>query len=331
MGTAIITTLGLKVALKDNNKIGEAIIKGARNVSFLALGLGAVPKIFTYVMSALNWIVDEVKGTLSSKHITKSAYITEVSQFLQDALYIKGILEVQAVRSLTVCVKFMERFAQMKKLRSRIVELSDHSALRTEFSKRCQVMTEMFPVVKAAAVMHYGQAEICHIQFWSVAPGVGKTDLQSQIEKMAQKEFYKMEVITAEQMGLRQKKYVEQSPYPLQDNLDHNDAYYDQAYALIDEDTVMTNPDGEQIIAKMQMLSGNPTLSKQADLSSKGRLFRLKLVLSNTNNAYLRPHNMATPAALHRRRILYKVTVNPLYGKLVDNEYAIDELSLIHI
>jgi hypothetical protein len=325
LGTTLVATLGLKVAMKDNNKIGEAIIKGARNVSFLALGMGAVPKIFTYVMSALNWLVDEVKGTLSKKHITKAEYIKEVSTFLQEALYIKGILEVQAVRSLTVCVKFMERFATMKKLREKILDLSDHPTLRMEFSKRCQVMIELYPVVKAAAVMHYGQAEICHLQFWSSVPGIGKTDLQHLVMETVQKDFHEMELITAEQMGIRQKRYIEQSSYPLQDNLDHNDAYYDQSFAIIDEDSVMMNPDGAQIISKMQMLSGSPTLSKQADLSGKGRLFRLKLILSNTNNAFLKPHHMPTPSALHRRRILYKVTVNPKYGVLDESksEYTI--------
>lgn len=325
----LATVLGLTVAKgKSRDSIGETIINGARNVSFIAMGLTAMPKIFSYVLSAVNWVVDEVKSKICKKHETKTAYIERVSNWLSKTLYAKGLTELKLVRSAAACNEFFANYIEMQQLQEKHSLLSQDSYLRTEFSKRVTLMTELFPVATSASIILYGQHEVFHVQFTS-GPGYGKTDLSDQVMSMLQEELRGLEEETAKAAGVKRTNFSS-GLYPLNDTLKHNDMYFGQNFGYLDEDKVFKNSDPEAVVSKMMMLSGFPCISQQASLSDKGRMFQIRVLVSNTNNPYTNIDNMINKDALHRRRQLFRVRLKTEYQKIVDGKTCVDDEKILN-
>lgn len=325
----LATVLGLTVAKgKSRDNIGETIINGARNVSFIAMGLTAMPKIFSYVLSSINWVIDEVKAKICKKHETKTAYIERVSNWLSKTLYAKGLTEMKLVRSAAACNEFFANYIEMQQLQEKHHLLCQDSYLRAEFSKRVTLMTELFPVAQSASIILYGQHEVFHVQFTS-GPGYGKTDLSDQVMTMLQEELRGLEEETAKAAGVKKTNFSS-GLYPLNDTLKHNDMYFAQNFGYLDEDKVFKNSEPDAIVSKMMMLSGFPCISQQASLTDKGRMFQIRVLVSNTNNPYTNIDNLINKDALHRRRQLFRVRLKEEYSKTENGKKTVDDEKILN-
>jgi len=330
VAVVIATVLGVKVAMNsDKNSVGNQITQGLRNLSFYGLGLAAMPKIFQYFMGIANWIVEKAKELLNKDYLSKDRYIKKLTDWLKKTNYCKGVTEQQFVRNTTFTAEFFENFIEMRYLLEKDTLLMGMSDLKVAWGKRVQLMNELFPVASSAMQIALGSHEIFHVQLTS-QPGYGKTDMSNQLLESLKATFNKLEDETAKSIGMV-KKHFSSGKYPFKETLNHADMYYGQNFATLDEDYVFNNPSQEQIVDKMFLLSGFPCISQQASLADKGRMFDIKVMLSNTNNPYMRPQNMINPAALHRRRHLFRVKLKDEFAMegANANEYIIDEKKII--
>lgn len=320
--------LGLKVAQgRSKENIGETIINGARNLSFLALGLAAIPKIYSYVLSAIHWVVDEAKTYIYKDHETKNKFIQRVSTWLSKTMYAKGLTELKLVRSATACNEFFANYVEMMKIKEKFHMLSEESFIRTEFSKRVTLMNELLAVAKAASIILYGQHEVFHVQFMS-SPGYGKTDLADQVMHMLKDELKILEEEAAKMVGI-QKTHYSSGTYPMNDTLKHNDMYYGQNFGYNDDEKIFKNATEDSVVSKMMMLSGFPCISQQASLNDKGRMFELRVLVSNTNNPYTKIDNLINNDALNRRRNLFRVRLKKRYEIKDGSKSAVNDKQIL--
>lgn len=330
VAVAAALALGVKVA-SSNDKlcIGNQIINGMRNLSFIGLGVAAVPKIFKYAMAVINWIVEKAKELLNKDYLSVDRYIKKVTDWLKTTNYCRGVTEHQFVRNTTFTARFIEKFIEMRELITNEVLLFDMTSLKMAFGKRVELMTQLYPIAVSSMQIALGNHEIFHIQLTS-QPGYGKTDLCQQLLKTLEADFRKLEGETAKAIKMPRENFST-GVYPIKETLNYNDMYYGQNFALLDDDYIFSNPPLEQITDKMFLLSGFPCISHQASLSDKGRLFDIKVMLSNTNNPYMRPQNMLNPQALHRRRYLFRVKLKQRYAKSgpSDNEWVVDNEKIV--
>lgn len=342
--TALVATLGLPSLTGTTNSIGSRVVQTARNVSFLALGLSALPKIYECAMNVFNFVYDYAKALVVKNHTTAIGNVKKITDWLKTSFFVSGFTEKVLVRKLDQCFFFMDKYLEMLELRSVLPQIKDPS-LRLEFNNRCRVMEKIYPVAASAIRIAVGQLEVFHIQLYSDAVGVGKTDLAGQVMKMTAQAFEEEEANLRSKMGFKPSFYdrvieevsregsekvskMQSNLYPLNDQLKHNDMYFGQHYVYSDEESVMSNTEGDIISQKMMLLSGLPCISQQASLTDKGRMFEIKVLVSNTNNPFAKMAHMLKPQALWRRRELFKVEIRPEVCKKLDGNDVIDEEKL---
>jgi len=309
--TVLLGAFGFKSAT-DKKSLGNDIIQGARNISFLALGLTAIPKIFEVVMKIVNYCIDHVKGVFVSDHKTQHAICLEVEDFLKKADYHEGISEKIFCRCVTTNLHFLSHYKQGLELEKKVMSI-EPPALKLEFKQKMNLMKKLYPIHNSAMRLLVGQREIFHVQNFSTMPGVGKTDVSKQVFSVVQDAFDTEENYINKALGEKQKepRTMLSDVYPMNDQLNHEDMYYGQGYGYLDEESVFVEPDKDALIGKMTLLSGQAKISNQAALNDKGRILELKVLVSNTNNPFVEFKGMITPAALWRRRCLFKVEVKP--------------------
>lgn len=307
--TVLLSAFGVKSAM-DKKSLGSEIIQGARNVSFLALGLTAVPKIFEVIMKIVNYCVDHVKAIFISDHQTEHTICLEVAEFLKRADYHEGISEKIFCRCITTNLHFLSHYKQGLELEKKIMKI-EPPALKLEFKQKMSLMKKLYPIHNSAMRLLVGQREIFHVQNYSAMAGVGKTDVSKQVFAVVQNAFDIEENYINKALGekLNEPRSMLSDVYPMNDQLNHEDMYYGQAYGYLDEESVFTEPDKDTLIGKMTLLSGQAKISNQAALNDKGRILELKVLVSNTNNPFVEFKGMITPSALWRRRCLFKVEV----------------------
>lgn len=322
--TAFLASFGIPLTKMKYENVGELVVKSARNMGYLAIGLSALPKIFENIMKVLYFVHDYLKEKFVANHQSEYSYLREVEKWIMECIYLKGVSEKIFVQDLDSCLGFITHYNQMIKLRTDNYKIKDVN-LRSEFNSRVQIMVELYPTVQSCIRIMLNQREIFHVQLYSEKPGVGKTDLSRQLIDMIAKSLREEENKLAATIGLKVKppRTTDLDIYPLNDVLKHNDLYYGQHYGYVDEEGVNKNVDPDTVVQKMQLCSGFPCISQQAALTDKGRVFELKVLVSNTNNPWLVPDGMLKPQALWRRRELFEVICNPIYlteGKIDENK-----------
>lgn len=307
MTTAVVAALGLTPFKDSHTSLGEKVIKSARNISFLALGAAALPKLFESIMKVISFIQDQAMGLFKDGHKTTIQLHTEVENWLKTAMYVEGMAPFLFVSSLDFNIKFLKDWVEMVRLQKEAPRIKA-LGLGIEFRDRVKIMNKLYPICDSAIKLLIGQNEIFHVQLWSETCGVGKTDLAQTVMKALALEIEKEEMATKTQLNLKSEP-IKPAMYPMNEALKHNDLYYGQQIGYMDETNVFSTTDPEMTIMYMQMLSGCTTISQQAALNDKGRVFDFRCLVSNTNNAYTTIAGMTRPTALFRRRNLFRISL----------------------
>lgn len=316
---------------KSSERVGTKICQGMRNVSFFALGMAAIPRIFTTVIGIWDWVKSKILKLVKKDYKEKIAISDEIKNWLEESVFSSVYTPIVMFQDHAVCVRVMDAYRKGKAIQPR-AHTCGNSMLISTFTNQLKVVEELQSKAYSAALMNLQLREIFHIQLTSDAVGIGKTDLAHTLIKTIKEGFKACDDKIIRQLGYEPLQLTSSAlgsgVYPMQENLKHADNYYNQAYAFIDEDTVFYDMDQDSILSKMSLLSGTPQISQQAALGDKGRMYTLEALISNTNNPFVKPQGMIKPEALWRRRNLFSVRVNPKYltNDLID-EVKIKEVN----
>jgi len=198
--------------------------------------------------------------------------------------------------------------------------------IRINFVAQGKIFLSRAEKVHVALINMFPADEIFHVQFYS-QPGLGKTDLAHGVIDKLTKANIGADLDRAGTMqgpvakSLLSSAVFQSSPitskYSYNENLKFMDGYYGQTALFVDDTNVFSNTDPENIIQFMYICSGNTVLANMADISEKGRPIDSKIMVSNTNNPWIKPQYMADPTALWRRRILVRVRPIPELEKML--------------
>jgi len=308
--TALLVALGITKSKHSEDKIGIDIVQTMRNISFISLGLVAVPKIFQNVIGILTWVMDHVKGLFLESHQVKSEKHRQVADFISKVTIIPGLSEYTLMLDVGFIFKVLSWAAEIKEINEFIMEIEPTLAVNYRIAAN-QVL-KILPLAISAMTMTCKQREPFHLVFYSSKAGVGKTDLGNSTLRMIQEAMKKNEENIAKTTGYPYSAANDRGAfYPLNDTLSHCDNYYGQEFAILDDSFLTKEIDPDVLTTKIMMFGQNPTMTRQADLSSKGRMFSLQAVVSNTNNSHPEPLGLAVKTALWRRRLLVEVEVRP--------------------
>lgn len=329
MATTLLVMLGFSPIIGSKESLGNKIASGMRNISFVSLGLLALPKIFENVLKVIDFVQDHVKKVFCKDHKTKIEKQKGITDWLAACQYAPTVTPKLFVRDLDVCLEFMSNYGRMLEIKKDAVHISNLT-IAVEFRNRCKIMEELHPTCVSAVRIILGQREIFHVQLFSSNCGIGKTDAAIGSLAILKQTLQDEENKIRQQLGLDVDKNAKHlsDVYPLSETLKHNDMYYGQEFGYIDEIGVFNNPDADTIINTMVLMSGFPCISQQAALTDKGRIFELKCLISNTNNPWNAPKGMNTPQALWRRRNLFEVSIKPQYQKKSGTEITIDDAKI---
>lgn len=293
--TSILVVLGYSTWNAKNKslaEIGLGVVQSSRNLHYLTMGLAAVPKIFTMAMGAVDWAIGKVSNMCGKKYDSKDNVERDVLEWLRKTAMIRpGFIEGAMAHTFSIALWVDQMYMEGLILERKITKCENH--LQNTFFQKMRHLAEVYPKAKALQAIHSGIPEPMHVQMWG-DPGIGKTDLALSTLKRVGKVFTD-----------------DPSIYPLNEFLTHADSYYGQKLLYIDDDNMFKNTPPEHVMQKLYLFSGGTLIANMASLSDKGRVFNAMLVVSNTNTPLPIPDGMYKPEALHRRRFLVKVVVDP--------------------
>lgn len=306
-------TLAVPVFSSDKKSIGATIIQSARNMSFLAAGLLAVPKIFTNIVAMFQWVFDQAKSLYKEKHKTKMTLNAEVVNWLANTAIFTTSVAYNFVRSPELCIEYQKLYQTAINIRKREIDLEIN--ILNAFRNRFREFSTFYEPIRTSILTNFGIQEVFHVQLYG-DPGCGKTDVSDHLMKTLMKVFQDEEiklgiVDPTSAFGILSRYQAFGGVYNMNETLAHMDGYFGQHFIKMDDCNIFRSLDPEVFINQIMMVSGTATIMPQADLNSKGRVFTGKVLVSNTNNPFIKPSNMETPQALWRRRKLFKVSVKP--------------------
>lgn len=318
-GTVLISCFGLTPfsQSKPGQCFGERIVQSARNISFLAMGLVALPKIYENIIKVFYGVIDYAKEIFCENHLSVISYHRKVEEWLKKAAYSETASKSHLVSSLDAVITFFHYYGEMQELKKRETEIRS-PVLMQQWTKRCKVIEDLYQIALSAGRIMLGNREIFHIQLYSKDGGVGKTDAATNLLTALKSEYITYENDMRRKIGLNSSRTPDHfaDTYPLKETLNHSDMYYGQRFGYIDEDLVNSAVDPDKVLDKMTLLSGFPAISQQASLADKGRIFEIQVLLSNTNNPTLPIKDMMNLPALFRRRHLIRVDIRPEVAKV---------------
>lgn len=313
IATILLGKLSYDVASKEKSKdYGEKIIAVARNMSFLALGLGSVPKIISHCAALIKFVIDYAKKFFVKAHVTEIEKINKLKDFLKNAYYSKSHSPTIFAKNPVHCFEFMKDYIKLKEMSALAIELRDTVAAHALKDLK-STMDQLYTIVRTCIRMFTSNLEPFHIQFYSKIPGVGKTDMTDRVVRTLKSELSKISLELNRPEAIMN-DFGSDVMY-FNDNLSYADAYYYQRFAVFDEINVFKTIDPESIIQKMIMFSGNPCMANKASLEDKGMLYDLRAVISSTNTAYPEIEGMFNKDAYLRRRKLFSVRIKSKYMK----------------
>jgi hypothetical protein len=326
-----LVALGIGTVFKLSSRnynydiVGKSIIETMRNLSFVGGGMMMVPKIYQMFISITKWIVDEVKGLVIKDHVTKYDLNRKALDWLkQIAPYISESVLKILPKSPDLCLSWLTLEKEYTSISQRCIDLDKE--IRINFVAQGKIFLSRAEKVHVALINMFPADEIFHVQFYS-QPGLGKTDLaHGVIDKLTQANIGADLDRAGTMQGpvaksLLSSAVFQSSPitskYSYNENLKYMDGYYGQTALFVDDTNVFSNTEPENIIQFMYICSGNTVLANMADIAEKGRPIDSKIMVSNTNNPWIKPQYMADPTALWRRRILVRVRPIPELEKLL--------------
>lgn len=310
LGAALVTALGVKSVITPT-KIGELIVKSAKNIHYLTLGVIAIPKLFSNFVAVVHWASDYVKAFFIKKHQTKHQLTKKIEDWVdRTRMFHAGVTEPVMASSVSVCHQVISEYLVGS-------ELSPHfrllePPLRIECSKRLLDLGMLYTKATTYSRIQAGAKEPFHVQFHG-APGCGKTDLTRAVSRELSKHMK-----------------IDPAEYPYNENLSHMDGYAGQKVAIVDETNASNTVDSNNLMKWLMICSGAPHIAQMADLGEKGRLVEFELILSSTNTPYPKLKDVNCLDALYRRRVLIGVRVRPefLDDNQQVNDVAIEEAGL---
>jgi hypothetical protein len=326
-----LVAMGIGTAFKLSTKnyncniVGNGIVETMKNLSFIGGGMLMVPKIYQMFVGIVKWIVDEVKGLVIKDHITKYNmnkkaidWLKQITPFISDT-----VLKILP-RSPDLCLSWLMLEKEYASIYARSTDLDKE--LRIAFTAHAKIFLSRSEKVHVALVNMFPADEIFHVQFYS-KPGMGKTDLAHGVIDTLTKTDTNVNIDRAMTMeGEVQRSLITSAifkdntfsdTYSYNENLKYMDGYYGQMALYLDDTNVFTNTPAEQIVQLMYICSGNTVLANMADVAEKGRPIDSRIMVSNTNNPWMKPQYMADFDALWRRRILIEVVPVPELAELI--------------
>lgn len=324
LASSTILYLGFDSFKMPTKDVGKKIIESFRNVSYISAGITALPKVYDVIFMVYNYCLDHIKSIFKRDHKTVLEKHRVVREWLTSAVYCENITPKLLTRDVGSILGFFKDHVEMQRIKLWIFDVKDYN-LQRAFTEQRKLMEKLYPIARSAARILLGGIEPFHVQLYSQQSGIGKTDVNAQIVKVVRQVIEEEANLIRHTLGLEPNPSRLQSNdlYVLQDNLDHCDMYYGQTVAIQDESNITNQVEVDEILMKMNLFSGNPVITKQADLSSKGRMFELECVISNTNNAFTQPDGLLRPDTLWRRRLLFEVKVKDKYCVMDNNSNSV--------
>lgn len=325
---AIAVAIGVAFRLPNNynlNIVGNGLVQTMKNLSIVGGGALMIPKVYTFLVAAVKWVVDEVKGIVLQKHVTKYQLNVQVTHWLRDAaVFMPDQVNVLLARNPDLCALWLQQEDTHAYLLTRTMDMNRE--IRIEFNRVSKTFMTRAERVHNALIQMFPVDEIFHVQFVS-DPGLGKTDVADSTIKNLNKSLALGEIDRASTLGpelskaLISRAILNYSSIPdkhnYNDNRKYMDGYVGQTALYGDDLNMFKNSDPDKIVEQIFICSGNTVTANMADLSEKGRPISSKIFVSNTNVAFPKPDGMLVPGALWRRRLLVQVVPVPDLAKLL--------------
>ncbi|UHK03083.1 MAG: RNA-dependent RNA polymerase [Guiyang argiope bruennichi polycipivirus 2] len=340
---SLLASFGLPTKGMKCKIIGDDIVTTCRNLSFIAAGVAAVPKIYTHVSAVVYWVFDHLKKMIYKDHKTAYEFNEAVVMWCKSASIFNSASGYLIVKSPEMCLRYLELHSEMTKLSPKIFDMKRPLAIA--FNETRRKFEQLYELVRGTMATLFPLQEIFHVMITGV-PGVGKTDLADEVIKRIKTAYTQQEIANAITVpndkcrGAILDSIIKTSAfgdvYNLSDSAKYMDNYFGQKLLRVDEIDAFGNLEPDSYIRRLMMLSGAPLGSDQAALENKGRMITSKMMVSNTNNPYLRPDHMKDPKALHRRRLLIRARFCPELEKLInekkntDLNVVIDDFCKLH-
>uniref|UniRef100_A0AAU8JNI0 Nonstructural polyprotein n=1 Tax=Chipolycivirus sp. TaxID=2809300 RepID=A0AAU8JNI0_9VIRU len=339
---ALLASFGMSTKGMKCNIIGNDIVTTCRNLSFISAGVAAIPKIYSNVSKVLYWVFDHIKKVIYKDHQTKFEFTNHVVKWIESAAIFGPSSGYLIVKSPELCLLYLRLHAEMTKINSRLLEL-DNTVVITYIGVRRRFEMQ-YELVRGTMAAMFPLQEIFHVMITG-EPGVGKTDLADIVLGCIKDAYLQQEITNSVTIpnercrGAVLDSIVKSSAfgdiYNMSESAKFMDNYFGQPVLRVDEVDSFASLEPETYIKRLMLLSGAPVGSDQAALENKGRMITSKMMVSNTNNPYLKPDNMKSPEALHRRRLLIRASFRPeLEAKLKketgDANVAIDDFCKKH-
>lgn len=319
----------------DYNIVGASLIGTMKNFSILAGGLVAIPKILQFAIAAFKWIIDELKGLVMSKHVTKAKLNMNAMQWIKDiAPFMNDQFTVLLPRYPTMTMRYLELDNIRQEIEKEPMKLERDT--RIAFDKYSKKFAERKTTIVSAIENMFGLDEIFHVQFAS-APGLGKTDLANAVIRELSEEWNKIEQDRSGTFDGALEKvllgnalldaYKAPSRYAYNESLKYMDGFDNQLVLVNDDANIFKEVDPETATRFIQLVSGQPVVANMAHLEDKGRVITSKIMVSNTNNPYPENEGMLDKNAMNRRRRLVVVYQSAKFMKFVD-EHNLKDLPL---
>ncbi|WRH07459.1 hypothetical protein [Picornaviridae sp.] len=332
LGTVAITMLGVlgfKATDEKEISVGKRIVNIARNMSFVALGLGSIPKVFTQFMGVFKYVKEWIMEKLCKNFKSEVTLEEEAKKFLRTAIYTPGASEYVMFSDLAVCIKFFQHYSQAVEFSKELYRIRC-PRIAAALKDRIKDITAMNTLVMSAVAMQLKNVELFHIQYYS-EPGVGKTDLMFYTVDYVDKIRIEIENQIRKDSGLpevKQSKIPSSGIYMANENTNNEDAYHGQKKCIVDDTHVVKNPTPESIVDKLSQISGTPRIVKKADLNSKGMIRSVSVQVSATNVPFPRFDGVYVNEAIWRRRVLVGLRIKDEYkleNGLPDNSKIIKD------
>ncbi|AXV43877.1 hypothetical protein 4 [Yongsan picorna-like virus 3] len=314
VAVALLGILGYKAVEEKEVNIGKKIVNIARNMSFLALGIGSIPKVYSTFMGIFKYVKEWITEKLSSNFKSEITLENEAKKFLKTAIYTPGASEYVLFSDLAVCIKFFEHYSQALEFSKELYRIKC-PRIAAELKQRIKDITALNTLAMSAVAMQLKGIELVHIQYFS-EPGVGKTDLMLHTVEVADQIRIKVENQMRKEIGLpevKTSKIPSSGIYMANENTTHEDGYHGQKRCIVDDKHVVKNPCPETIVDMLSKVSGTPRIVRKADLNSKGMVRGVLTEVSATNVPFPKFDGMYKYEALWRRRILVGLKVKPQY------------------
>jgi len=335
---ALLASFGMSTKGMKCSVVGNDIVTTCRNLSFISAGVTAIPKIYSNVSKVLYWVFDHIKKVIYKDHQTKFEFTNQVVKWIESAAIFGPSSGYLIVKSPELCLLYLRLHSEMTKINSRLLEL-EHSLVVTFVGVRRRFEMQ-YELVRGTMAAMFPLQEIFHVMITG-EPGVGKTDLAEIVLNNIKDAFLQQEIINSVTIpnercrGAVLDSIVKSSAfgdvYNMSESAKFMDNYFGQPILRVDELDSFASLEPETYIKRLMLLSGAPVASDQAALENKGRMITSKMMVSNTNNPYLKPDNMKSPEALHRRRLLIRATFRPELAEALskltdaDKNAAIDD------